>query len=727
MTVDDYAWPLTQLGEVLAETGRRSGLAVIAAAAPTPPQQCYTDPNALALWLDQTAAGLGLEADLVETAYTRVETLLSHSSPLLLRLPALGLSAQSSILSSSLSSPQSSRGEFLALLGSRGDRLRLLGVDGKTHWVDREEVRLRLCGHWEAPLLAEIEDVLAEAKIAQDRQGKVRTALLAQQLADFHLTDCWVLRSAPGGDLWAEIRQSRLFQSLGISFAADIVYQLLLLFSWVMIGRGALQGHFEWVWLWAWALLLFSMIPVQSVVTWAQQRLTQESTLLLRQRLLYGALRIDPESVRHGGVGYFLDRVLDMESLEGSALSGGLNTLLATIQIVTASAVLYLGVGGIIHVALLLFVLLYTLLAGWLYYRRFQAWDDAHRELTTDLVEQMVGHRTRLAQESPNLRHGDEDRLLVRYMKISEQRDTSQLFLGNAVPQAWLLLGLGWLSYQAIYQPADVTTLAVGVGGVLLAWRALGQFVQGGSSLVRALVAWHEIAPIAQATGTPVSIAADPGLVINAREQSTTSGMPLLTGHQVSYRYRPDDTPVLSGVDFSINVGERLLLEGPSGGGKSTLAGLLAGVRQPDSGLLLLNGYDQQTLGEENWRRQAVLAPQFHENFVFTGTLAYNLLLGHGWPPEAGDLQEAEEICRELGLGDLLDRMPGGLTQEVGESGWQLSHGERSRLYMARALLQKADLLVLDESFAALDPDSLEQALRCVWRRAPTLVVIAHP
>ena len=55
--------------------------------------------------------------------------------------------------------------------------------------------------------------------------------------------------------------------------------------------------------------------------------------------------------------------------------------------------------------------------------------------------------------------------------------------------------------------------------------------------------------------------------------------------------------------------------------------------------------------------------------------------------------------------------MPAGLLQMVGESGWQLSHGEKSRLYIARALLQGAELVVLDESFAALDPESLRQAL----------------
>lgn len=716
MTLDDWAWPLSQLGEAIAEMGRRTGLSVMAAALPgSPPLRCATDPSALADWLDQSAAGLGLEVEAVEISYSRIETLLRYSAPALVRLPDTGASVRAS------------GGAFLVWLGSRGERLRMLGPDGKTHWVAVEEVRLRLCGHWEAPLLAGIDRLLNDAEIPENRRESVCAALLNEQLADAHLSDCWLLRTSPSAGVWDQIRQSRVLHSLGLAFAADALYQILLLVSWAMIGQGALQGHFEWAWLWAWALLLFSLIPIQALVSWAQQRLMLEGTLLLRQRLLYGALRLDPESVRYGGVGYFLDRVLDVEALEGLVLSGGFGTLLAGVQLASAGIVLYLGVGGGLHVALLLLIVFYTLLAGWFYYRRFHAWDDTHRELTTHLVEQMVGHRTRLAQEAPSRRHADEDRLLVRYLKASERRDASQLFLGNAIPQAWLLLGLAWLSYQALNQPTSATTLAVSVGGVLLAWRALGQLAQGASSLVRALVAWQEISPLAQAATMPPANAADANLALGAGEQSVAVGAPLLTGHQISFRYRAEDTPVLAGCDFSIDAGERLLLEGVSGGGKSTFAALLAGVRRPDNGLLLLNGYDQQTLGEENWRRQVVLAPQFHENFVFTGTLAFNLLMGRRWPPEAADLQEAEVVCQELGLGELLDRMPGGLMQEVGESGWQLSHGERSRLYMARALLQEANLLVLDESFAALDPDSLEQALQCVWRRAPTLLVIAHP
>jgi len=98
----------------------------------------------------------------------------------------------------------------------------------------------------------------------------------------------------------------------------------------------------------------------------------------------------------------------------------------------------------------------------------------------------------------------------------------------------------------------------------------------------------------------------------------------------------------------------------------------------------------------------------------------------HRWPAQPEDVQQAEALCRELGLGDLLDRMPAGLQQMVGETGWQLSHGERSRLYIARALLQNADLVVLDESLAALDPENFYQSLHCVLDHASTLLMIAH-
>jgi ATP-binding cassette subfamily B protein len=71
--------------------------------------------------------------------------------------------------------------------------------------------------------------------------------------------------------------------------------------------------------------------------------------------------------------------------------------------------------------------------------------------------------------------------------------------------------------------------------------------------------------------------------------------------------------------------------------------------------------------------------------------------------------------------------MPAGLNQFVGDTGWRLSQGERVRIFLARALLQRAEVLLRDESLAALDPENLRGRLECVLRRAPRLILIAHP
>ncbi len=277
MTVDKHAWPLAQLGEALAEAGRRMGQVVTAPG--SPPRLCATDADALAAWLNEAAPAVGIEAQAVETGYAQVETLLRHSPPVLIRLP---------VPDPLLLLPGDT---FLLLIKRRGDRLLVLGPTGKSHWVATTAVHARLCAHHEAPLLAGIDDFLSEAKVADQRRGQVRTALLGEQLAPVRLTDCWLLRRSPTASLWEQLRQHRLFGSVAAIFGVEILSQFLLILAWALIGRGALQGSFEWGWLWAWALLFLTLIPVQSLVTWTQQRLSLQRTTVLRQHLLYGALQ----------------------------------------------------------------------------------------------------------------------------------------------------------------------------------------------------------------------------------------------------------------------------------------------------------------------------------------------------------------------------------------------------------------------------------------------------
>jgi ATP-binding cassette subfamily B protein len=242
-------------------------------------------------------------------------------------------------------------------------------------------------------------------------------------------------------------------------------------------------------------------------------------------------------------------------------------------------------------------------------------------------------------------------------------------------------------------------------------------------NLTEAAIAWQQVAPLFDAAAREEL----PGSPALATVESAAEREAVIEARDIVFRYPNQAEPVLQRCNLSITAGEKLLLEGPSGGGKSTLASLLTGVLRPESGLLLARGLDRQTLGARGWLRRVASAPQFHENHVLTGTFSFNLLMGKdGWVTEK-DYKDAETICRELGLGPLLEKMPAGMLQMVGESGWQLSHGERSRLYIARALLQGSDVLVFDESFAALDPENLRLALDCVINRASTVMVIAHP
>ena len=431
--------------------------------------------------------------------------------------------------------------------------------------------------------------------------------------------------------------------------------------------------------------------------------------------------------MRHQGAGQFFGRVLEAEAVEALALSGGLLGLLAGIEVVMAALVLGNGAGGWLQVGLLLGWLGLAGGLGWHFLCQRRRWTAARLTMTHALVERMVGHRTRLAQESPRSWHVGEDQDLAAYLAVSRRLDRTAALLTALIPRGWLVVGLLGLVPALVAGHATTVTVAIGVGGMLLAYEACRKFAMGLGHLAGAVLAWHQVAPLfAAATRpqvvTPPAYAMPPGESLDEGRDA-----PLLEAHALVFRHGGRGAPVLQACSLQMRTGDRLLLEGPSGGGKSTLASLLTGLRQPESGLLLLGGLDLPTLGTAGWRHRVVAAPQFHDNYLFAGTLAFNLLMGRRWPPQPADLQAAEMLCRALDLGPLLDRMPAGLWQIVGETGWQLSHGERSRLYIARALLQDAPILILDESFAALDPETLHRVQQCVLEHAPTLMVIAHP
>ena len=345
--------------------------------------------------------------------------------------------------------------------------------------------------------------------------------------------------------------------------------------------------------------------------------------------------------------------------------------------------------------------------------------------MTHDLVEQMVGHRTRLAYELRERWHTGEDQALARYLELSRAIDRSSTLLLSLMPRGWLAVGLVGLAAPFVSGHATPVELALSLGGILGGYMALRKLGWALWNIGGAAIAWKQVAPIFQAA-TRRGTASSPAFALASVDQAS-DGEVLVDAHELVFRYSNRDEPVLQRCNLQIRASDRLLLEGPSGGGKSTLAALLSGRRSATSGLLLLH---RPRSADARCRRLAAArrsCATVSRESCFSETFAFNLLMGRRWPAQPEDIAEAETLCHELGLDDLLNRMPAGMLQMVGETGWQLSHGEKSRLYIARSLLQDADLVILDESFAALDPETLQLALGCALRRAKTLLVIAHP
>lgn len=709
--LDALSWPVARLGEAIEELGRKRGLSPRPIQAPVPPQDVGNDPHSVGLgqWIELAATHLGLEAEPAEVAHTEVESFLCHMNAVLLPLPG------------------ANELRFLALLGGRRT-VSVLTPTLSVHQVELAVIRTALFGKFEAPHVEGIDWVLNTADIPPRRRQRARSAILREQLGPRMRCCCWLLRLPPSAKVWRQVCQARLPQCLLTLLGAHTVQYALLLLAWWLVGRGALQGALEFAWLEAWVLLLLTLIPFRLLVTWLQGHVAIVAGGLLKQRLLAGALQLELDEVRHQGAGQLLGRVLEAEAVESLALSGGFLGLTAVIELLMATAIIGFGAGGRWHLLLLLGWIICCGVIGWQYVRSRRRWTERRLVLTHDLVERMVGHRTRLAQEAQERWHAGEDEAMECYLPVAQQMDRWAVLMIGLVPRGWMVLGLLGLSPALVAGQTAPVALAVSLGGILMVYRALQALSISFVHLASAAIAWRQMAPLfhaaarAEAGGAPAF-----AFTRSAHTREVREGHPVLEAHDLVFRYRAHSAPVLHGCNLRLCMGERLLLQGPSGEGKSTLAALLVGLRQPESGLLLLHGLDPPTLGTEGWRRRVVAAPQFHENHIFAGTFAFNLLFGRAWPPNPDDLREAEAICGELGLGELLDRMPGGIQQMVGETGWQLSHGEQSRLYIARALLQNADVVVLDESFAALDPETLQVALRCVRDRAATLLVIAHP
>ena len=241
------------------------------------------------------------------------------------------------------------------------------------------------------------------------------------------------------------------------------------------------------------------------------------------------------------------------------------------------------------------------------------------------------------------------------------------------------------------------------------ALQPIEQFIAGWESINKAKSSWNEMDKFLQSAKNET--------------QPLTQPMPtgVFTADNVSCRF--GEVEILRRVSFTLNPGELMVIVGPSGGGKSTLARILAGATVATSGHVLLDGCEQQNWPQEQWGKYVGYLSQ--DIMLFPGTIAENIARMDQSPSETAVIDAA----KMTGIHDMINKLPEGYSTRIGDGGFRLSGGQLQRIALARALYTSPHLLVLDEPNANLDQEGeilLSNTLVELKRKGVTIMVVTH-
>ncbi|MFD3918925.1 ATP-binding cassette domain-containing protein [Streptomyces sp. NPDC058595] len=338
-----------------------------------------------------------------------------------------------------------------------------------------------------------------------------------------------------------------------------------------------------------------------------------------------------------------------------------------------------------------------------------------HRDLVA------CGAQTGAAERTGRLVDAAErtSRVLARWAALR----TVALGVAGQLPVLLLLVATPWLLRQGVTTGALAGALTYLLQALLPALHSMMTAL--GAAGTRLLVV---VDRFQDATAPPVppktpERAADAGRPRGRRPSRT---VPAVEVRSVTHAYGPDSPPVLERLSLTVGRGEHIAVVGPSGIGKSTLAGVVSGLVAPDDGTVLLGGEPVTGRTAQDLADRRVLIPQ--QAYVFTGSVRDNLL--HLRPDAtSGELTHAVET---LGAGPLVHRLGG---PDAVLDPRALSHGERQLLALCRAYLSHAPLVLLDEATCHLDPVAEARAERAFAERAfgdgarardGALIVVAH-
>ncbi len=296
-------------------------------------------------------------------------------------------------------------------------------------------------------------------------------------------------------------------------------------------------------------------------------------------------------------------------------------------------------------------------------------------------------------------------------------------FLREGVPGLGVVAALWLVGWDVAYGPTDpvllaATTLGVlgafeAVGGLGAAWASAGA-VRAAATRVRALA---DEAPAVADPAAPLPL--PPSLHAPAGPGAPRTGSLRFDG--VTLTYPGADHPALEGFDLHVDPGDKVALVGPSGAGKSSVLALALRVRDPDAGRITLGGVDLRDLALDDVRSCLAWAPQAPQ--LLGSTVAGNLRLARVDAPDGAPDDEAlRAVLREVGF----DEPALGLDGWIGEAGARLSAGERARVGVARALLDPAPFLLLDEPTAHLDAPLAARLLDRLAALPRAVLLVTH-
>ncbi len=582
----------------------------------------------------------------------------------------------------------------------------LIGRDGSRRSLPMAELAAALT----PPLPEEVATTIS--RLNQEVSSDVAAAVSAEQRRQQRVFVGWQLPQEEEQTLWNRANFARI---LGLLSVHALQFSLWVT-SWVTLVAALLSVGERDALLSVWIVTLISallLLPLESLL---QQSLAVRLGIDIKQSLLKNALGLDKAAVRAQGIGQLIARALEANRLDVLATQGGLRVLLSAFDALAIIAVFMWFAG--LHPLLMLFLLTVLLAVRWwtMYHAAEERLHAAHLRLTAVHTEEMIGHRTRKVFLGREQWHAEEEACLLAYERACAQADRAELGIG-AVPRIWAVCGVAVILLDLFAQGGSTLTSVALIGFVIVGFGILHGACSGIMKLLKALVSSRYVNALETAPPAPSAAA-------NHRVEADGGSHLVVRG--LEYVYPDSSRQVLRDVSLELGESDKVLMTGGSGSGKSTLGAILAGRLQPNAGTVLSQGIDRYVAGAKGWLKQVCYVPQPGSNHVLTETFAFNLLLGRAWPPTARDLQEAQQVAERLGLGPLIEKMPAGMMQMVGEGGWRLSQGEQARLFLARGILQDARLLVVDELLAPLDPETGLEVLKTVEDLPSQLLLIAH-